>query len=430
MLATHAVIIFSVRIFTNRVIIDSNPEPSLSIVIQATMAQSPPSKHNLILLILLSGILTACQVSSRTGRQESEPTPEMATPPALQEEFLLLAPLYYLQAGQIWRLDSDAQTTQQVTHESAPIDAFDLSPIDGSLAYISNNSLILNTADGGDRRVLRAGPALTPIADEAARLNNAEHITAALRSPHWSPDGRRIAFIENGVQLYNLETLQAEQVWSQSAASSEPELFERVLSWSPDGQFLLVSQYAYPIESLGQRSLSLLQLGGPLYRDLSQTTGLTHTWSPELAYLFLANAQNGSDSSLMRCNPETAQCTLIAEYEPARWYYFYAHPFVTADDRLLVFMGASDDPSQPPEAFNLISLGLDGYDRSALHSDSYPIDAALWAPDGSGVIISLAQAAGDYPAGSVLWLGTDNQPALPIPLLEVSNLRWGTAHQD
>lgn len=113
MLATHAVIIFSVRIFTNRAIIDSNPEPSLSIVIQATMAQSPPSKHNLILLILLSGILTACQVSSRTGRQESEPTPEMATPPALQEEFLLLAPLYYLQAGQIWRLDSNAQSPQQ-----------------------------------------------------------------------------------------------------------------------------------------------------------------------------------------------------------------------------------------------------------------------------------------------------------------------------
>lgn len=67
MLATHAVIIVSVRIFTNRVIIDSNPEPSLSIVIQATMAQSPPSKHNLILLILLillSGILTACQALS------------------------------------------------------------------------------------------------------------------------------------------------------------------------------------------------------------------------------------------------------------------------------------------------------------------------------------------------------------------------------
>jgi len=203
-----------------------------------------------------------------------------------------------------------------------------------------------------------------------------------------------------------------------------------VRSWSPDGQFLLVSQYAYPIETLAQRALSLLQVGGPLYRDITEITGLTHAWSPDMAYLFLANAENGSDDSLMRCNPETAQCTLIAEYEPARWYYFYAHPFVTADDRLLVFMGASDDLSQPPEAFNLISLGLDGYNRSTLRSDSYLLDAALWAPDGSGVIISLAQAAGDDPAGSVLWLGTHDQPALPLPLLDISNLRWGTTDQD
>ena len=33
----------------------------------------------------------------------------------------------------------------------------------------------------------------------------------------------------------------------------------------------------------------------------------------------------GSEQSLMRC-VKTAQCQMIAEFEPARWYYHYAFP--------------------------------------------------------------------------------------------------------
>lgn len=388
------------------------------------MAKSIRSKHILIFIGLLSGLLAACMMTSGIPTQESEPTPEMITPPSTQDEYSLPAPLFYLQTGQIWRLDADAQSKTQITQENTPIDAFD-SSTDGMLVYISNNSLMICDAEGHNRQIVRAGSALTPKVDELARLNDIEYITSAIRTPHWSPDGQQIAFIENGLQIVDLETNQTELIWSQSSTSSEPYLFESVLGWSPDGQYLLVSQYLYLIEGLHQRWLSLLQLDGPLYPKVSGSVGETFAWSPDMSDLFLANAVIGSDRSLMRCDPETMQCRLIAEFEPARWYYFYANPFVSADERLLVFMGASDDPDLLPEAFNLISLRLDGYERRNLRSDGYIIDSALWSPDGDGVIITLAQDADQYPAGSMLWLSISDVPAIRLPTVDGSNLRWG-----
>ena len=391
------------------------------------MAKSIRSQLVLIIIGLLSGLLAACKITSGIPTQESEPTPQMITSPSAQDEFSLPVPLFYLHTDQIWRLDADAQSLQQITQESTPIDSFDISA-EGMLVFISNNNLITCNSEGLDREVLREGPALTLIHDELARLNDIEYINSAMRTPLWSPDGRRIAFIENGLQIFDLETNQTELIWSQSTTSSEPNLFESVLAWSPDGQYLLVSQYPYPIEAQNQRWLSVLQLGGPLYLKISRIIGETFAWSPDMRYLFLANAVYGTDRSLMGCDLETMQCKMLAEFEPARWYYFYAYPFVTAEDRLLVFMGASEDPVQPPEALTLISLRLDGYERRSMRSDGYVIGSALWSPDEKGVLITLAQAAGEYPIGSLLWLSTSNDPPIQLPIMAPSHLRWGGYH--
>lgn len=394
------------------------------------MAKITPSKPILSILGLLACVLVACNFSSRIPEQKSEPTMMTSTAETPQEPLTLPAPLYYLQDGQIWRLSVDMQTQQQITQETAPIDSFDISPASGMLAYICENSLIITNLEGGERQVLRTGPPLAPIADELARLNDMDQITSALHTPYWSPDGRQIAFIENGLQIFDLEANQAELIWSQSITSSEPHLFESVLGWSPDGEYLLVSQYTYPIEALGHRWLSVLQLGGPLYLEIAASTQGTSAWSPDMAYLFLANAAFGTDRSLMRCDPETMQCRMIAEFEPARWYYHYAYPFVTAEEHLLVFMGASDDPDLPPEAFKLISLRLDGYERRNMRSDGYILDSALWFPDGNSVLITLAQDAGRHTAGSLLWLSTEDVPAVPLPIMNASNLRWGFSNPE
>ena len=391
------------------------------------MKKYPQIKKSPIFFILLAAFLVACGLSAPKQTPKSEPSPQMMNPPSqiAQEHLQLPAPLYYLQAGQIWRLDTNAQTQQQITHETSPIVSFDVSPAHGKLAYIVENSLVTVDADGKNRVVLRAGADLLLQPDPIARFNQAEFIESALRTPLWSPDGGQIAFIENGLMVLDLDTNQAVLIWPQAITSSEPILFENVLSWSPNGSYLLVSQYPYPIESLYQRTLSVLQLDGPLYRGVAPSTQVTFAWSLNTHSLFLANALDGSDQSLMHCDPETMQCRLIAEYEPGRWDYFYAFPFVNTDERLLVFMSASENPSQPPDVFTLTSLRLDGSERTTLRSDGYLVDRALWSRDGRGVVITLEQDAGGHPAGSMLWLGVENEPAHPLPVMDASNLRWG-----
>ncbi|MBW6465432.1 MAG: hypothetical protein K0B06_02895 [Brevefilum sp.] len=341
-----------------------------------------------------------------------------------QETLLFPADLYYLQNGQIWRLRNDTQTQHQVTHESTPIDAFDISPSSGMLAYITNNTLVIANSDGSEHQILRAGTPLSPISDGLARLNDPDHITKAIRTPHWSPDEKQIAFIENGVQVFDLRSNQVHLIWSQSINASEPNLLESVRSWSPDGKYLLVTQYPYPIETPYQRSLGVLQLDGPLY-SIGASAQVTFTWSPAMTHLYLANALVGSEKSLMRCDLQEMRCTMIAEFEPARWYYYYDHPFITSDNRLLVFMGASNDFSQPPQAFNLISTRLDGHERNKIRHDGYLIESALWSPHGDGVLIVPAQDTGDIFAGSLVWLSVNNHPAQVLPVVGASHLRWG-----
>jgi WD40 repeat protein len=389
------------------------------------MALITQFKRYLIPLFLLSYGLAACTLNHTIPNKQIETHTNMNISPSdpSQEMPLLPADLYYLQNGQIWCLGADAQTQHQITYESAPIDDFDVSPMSGMLAYITDNTLIIANADGNRRQVLRAGTGLTPITDELARLNDPVHITTAMRTPHWSPDGNQIAFIENGVQVFDLNSNQTQLIWSQTLNASEPKLFESLRSWSPDGKYLLVSQYPYPIETLYQRSLSVLQLGGPLYA-IGASAQVTFAWDPGVTHLYLANALVGSDNSLMRCDLGDMHCTLIAEFEPGRWYYYYGHPFVTADDRLLVFMGASDDISQLPQAFNLISTRLDGYERNKLRIDGYLLESTLWSPDGDGVLIVPAQDTGNISAGSLVWLSANNHPAQVLPVTGASNLRW------
>ena len=376
-------------------------------------------------LALVSCLLLACTITSRISSQERQPTPiKTMTPEATQQElFSLPAPLYYLQDGQIWRLDPDAQTIHQVTSEDAVVEAFDISPMDGSLAYISNNNLVVSDPDGGNQEILLAGAVLPPLLDELTRLNEMDHITSAIRSPYWSEDGQKIAFINNGLLVYDLEKNQVEPILTYTNNLNEQTLLADLFSWSSDGQYFLVSQYAYPIESLHQIELGLFRPDNYLY-NLSESYSVTFTWNPETTLLILANAAYGSPQSLQVCELANMECTLIAEFEPARWYYHYAHPFVTAEDKLFVFMGTTDDGSQIPDTFKLISLHLDGSNRQNLRNDGYSLATALWSPNGDGIVVVLADETGNFPTGSMVWLAVTDAPPVSLPVMLADNLRW------
>src|SRR5512143_4135720 len=89
----------------------------------------------------------------------AQPSPA-PTPSSVPD--LLPHSLYFLRndkAGllQVFRLAKDGKTLQQITYEPAPVGSFDVSPLDGSVAYGSNNQLLLVDNNGSGRRILVDG---------------------------------------------------------------------------------------------------------------------------------------------------------------------------------------------------------------------------------------------------------------------------------
>src|SRR6266498_5600097 len=114
---------------------------------------------------------------------------------------LLPHSLYYLSNGsggkmQVFRMEKDGKTVHQVTSETTDVGAYDVSPVDGRVAYVANNQLIVINSDGSVRTVLVDGGAIDP--------NNP--IVEAVTRPVWSLDGRTIAYSHHGLSFYSLDT--------------------------------------------------------------------------------------------------------------------------------------------------------------------------------------------------------------------------------
>lgn len=164
----------------------------------------------------------------------------------------LPAPLYYIEtfSGQIVRLDTDGTSRRTITHETEPVTAFDISPDGSKLAYVSGNRLIESDSNGLNPVVKFAGPALNT-------LDSLDLINDRVDVPVYSPDGARIAFAYNGVNLIASGTDTGPDAVSMVLPSdpfpeaadftgSELIRFFRPRAWGPDGVHLIVDVSYYP----------------------------------------------------------------------------------------------------------------------------------------------------------------------------------------
>jgi len=94
---------------------------------------------------------------------------------------------------QVFRLDADGHTVQQVTFEPLNVDAYGISPLDGSIAFVTNNQLYLVDTAGAGRRMLIDGGVVDP--------NNPW--VNSLSAPVWSPDGQTLAYGHGGLNFIN-----------------------------------------------------------------------------------------------------------------------------------------------------------------------------------------------------------------------------------
>jgi Tol biopolymer transport system component len=344
---------------------------------------------------------------------------------------LLPRSLYFLNndaAGiaQVFRLETDGKTMKQLTAETAKVESFDVSLVDGSVVFVSNNQLFTVNVDGSNRSMIFDGGTVD--------ANNP--FVNTVRFPVWSPNGQTIAFGYKGLNFYSIDSGQSNLILPDNVRDGgNGFLFPEEMIWpdkySPDGSKLIVTLGYYEGASAAiyyPNSGSLVRLsndqGAPI------CCGDTH-WNADASSFFSASPTFGMFSAgLWRVNAATgAVTTLISGTFDSNPINLADEPFPAPDGSLYYFFGSqpggTDMLPRPP--LQLVHSDADGVtNRTVIRPETFDrVNEALWAPDASFVIVANAEIPENYQGGKLELYYTDGITPVISLIPYGMSLKWG-----
>lgn len=335
--------------------------------------------------------------------------PTKPPPPTLP--FNLPAPLYFISSAdqQLWRLERDGGTLRQVTRLSTPLEAYDVSPLDGTLAYITNNQLWLAEADGGNPRLLVDGGACDS-------STTAAYWRRCLRGVVWFPNGNQLAIGLNGVNLVNPQDGSQFKI-----ALNQIDEYYTPVRISPDGNYIVLETVSNSLTPY----IAIVPVWGGMVVARNARACCQLDFTPNGIYLLLGgnSLTNGSQPGLWRVNLNSGAVNILVNGEQQN--ATLAFPHLSADGQQVWYFGMLATYSQDMPTFlavGPIGDALNGRTEWSGHPRVayFPyIYEALWAPDGSLVIIAYNNPAAPYAVVDVL-----GGNLYPLPNLG-GNLRWG-----
>lgn len=365
---------------------------------------------------------------TETAVPASTPIPTLA--PTSETPPVLPAPLYFISASdqQIWRVSRDGVTLTRITNEPAPITAYDVSPVDGALAYVSGNSLFRADADGGNVVLLVDGP---EIGSEDGSINR------TVTNPLWSPDGARIAYGLNGANIIPAGGGEPQVIQQSSpypdlnsgTRPTEPVIFYWPTSWSPDGTRLLLNFGYFP--EGGGLAVKTLADGALVEVTTPESFACCYpTWSADGQSIYFANDSPGMiGPGLWQAPADSGVAATLIPGVVENTLNLSGHARQLADGQLYFFYATQPfDPTLPPQwppQLVMHRASADGAGLTALRTDISQPGEVLWAEDGSGAVILQLSPDTFYPFhGPLVWLDAADNPAVTLPV-DGSTMRWG-----
>jgi Tol biopolymer transport system component len=362
-----------------------------------------------------------------TGGDATATSPVSVTPGGAA---LLPRTFYYLgtdSAGliQVFRIERDGVTQRQLTSEPVTVNDYDVSPIDGSIAYVANNQLLLVNADGSNRRMLVDGGPVDP--------NNP--FISTIGSPVFSPDGQTLAYGYQGLRLYSFATSDSELILENQIDDVGGGLFvPRELyepeRYSPDGTKLLITLGYYEGASSAiyypaTNTLVRLEGGEGALICCDDTE-----WSSDGSSVYAANPTMGMFSSgLWRVNAETGEVTTLIQGDAGGGNYNVADEAYLAPDGQLYFLFATVPAPEgiitrsPLQVVRSAPDAVTG--RTMLSTEDLQLlNEALWAPDASFLIAVLAPSPEIYQGGQAKLIYLDGRPSVVL-VPSAQQMKWG-----
>jgi hypothetical protein len=392
----------------------------------------------LVSAVLILGFAMLACASSITILEEtpvptsdvSLPTPEQpdsATQPSTTPtpDALLPQPLYFLafdgqSVKQVFRLERDGKAEKQLTFESANVTNYDVSPVDGSIAFESDNQLLLANADGSNRRVMVDGA----------------------RKPVFSPDGKTLAYSLNGLNLYDLSTGNSNLVLPDQplGGSLPPELYIPD-KYSPDGTKLLLevghppdspwtaaiytpaTNTVVPVAGNDPRLSCCVYYGGANWSADSSslyTAATIPDASTPFGELWKVDANTGAAATLIPGSAGDGNMMLM---------YLAYEPYLAPDGGLNFFSAKIPEATGHVDHVPMVIVRTRPEDITAnwsiLRGDMFDlVDEVLWAPDASIAIVVFAPLEAQIDGGRAEVVYFDGRPNAPLADY-AENLKWG-----
>lgn len=369
-------------------------------------------------------VIVAQTMAALTGIPQSTPLAPSPTPGLLPRS------LYFLNTDaaahlQIFRLERDGTTVKQITAEPVDVDSFDVNQKDGRVVYVSNNQMLLINADGSGRQMLLDGG--------VKDVNNP--FLNSIQSAVWSPNGETIAYGYGGLNLYALATGISNRVLENLTRDiGNGMIFPDELYWpdhySPDGTKLAIT--------LGYYEGASMAIYYPAGNSLVRLTGAEgaliccgeEQWTSDSSTLYSANPSMGMfNSGLWKINAANGQVTTLIPGDAGNGSFnFPDTPFLAADGQLYFFFASRpmSDEFGGREPLQLVRAAADGITgRTVLRPDTFEkMNESLWSPDGSFVIVALAQNDQMYFGGVAEIVYVDGRPRVTlIPFAQ--EMKWG-----
>jgi hypothetical protein len=344
---------------------------------------------------------------------------------------VLPAPLYFIgDDEQIWRIETDGTTEIQITDEAESVTDFDISPVYGSIAYVTGNALYNIDSMGGNRALLVESPGNPEENDEA-------RILRSVGAVHWSPDGQKIAFGLGGIQVYDIvigtpTMLKAsDPVPDLSGSAPFPEGPIRFFypgPFSPDGS-VLMAQYSFYPEGGGTAVLNLSDNSLIDIAEDGHSACCGQTWSLDSSSIYWAFSYPGMlAAGMWRADAPSWVATTLIHGESEGGWMLPGSPQQLSDGKLYYFFATTDIYPDQPSPLTMTRSEPDGVTGvTALRTDAFLMYDALWDPNGSGAVIMNQDGAdsSSFPfVAPLLWLPTDGSPPVSLPR-QGRLLRWG-----
>jgi hypothetical protein len=364
--------------------------------------------------------------------QALTPVSSVTETPTSQPTGLLPHTFYYLgndSTGllQVFRIEKDGKTVKQITFEPTTVGRYDVSLVEGSVAYVANNQLLLINADGSSRRLLVDGGPVDP--------NNP--IENSLSNPVFSPDGQTIAYGYKGLNLYNITTGVSNRVLEKpvidpvTGATRQGELYWPE-KYSPDGVKLIITTGIPNSDAIFDAiyypaSKSIVRFNGEPGAFICCGE---EEWTQDSLSFYAANPTVGMfGSGLWRVDAASGGVTTLLPTDAGGGNFNLAdEPYFAPDGQLYFFFTTASSPDgmiqrSPLQLVRSAPDGVTG--RTVLSSENFQLlNETLWAPDASLVIVAYAPTQEVYQGGQAEVVFLDGRPNIVLTTF-AQQMKWG-----